>query len=331
MPKVTDFDRFAMIVGAPRSGTTTMSKMIRTHPKVAEPFVKEPHFFSLHDLSGLDDDALRAAVERDYLDKFFDDTDSSTPVGFDGSVSYLYTPEQLEPVVRLWPNSRFIVGVRDPMTLLPSLHRRLLYVGDETIRDFAEAWDAVGDRAKGHRIPRSCLDPRFLRYDQAPLYASYLERLFAAVGRDRCAIVLFDDLIADPMREYHRLMPYLGLEPQDDVDLTSEREGRAVRWYWLQRLLKRPPRALHPYLAGQLHKRRLDKRGRDDSERREKALSLRTRLLRWNRIDEKPATRVPLRVQREIRVTFKDDVERLGGLIGRDLGHWLKVDERAAD
>ena len=43
LPKVSDFERFAMIVGAPRCGTTTMSKMLGDHPSVSPPFVKEPH------------------------------------------------------------------------------------------------------------------------------------------------------------------------------------------------------------------------------------------------------------------------------------------------
>ena len=53
MPQIGDFERFAVVVGAPRSGTTTMSKMLRTHPNVAVPFVKEPHYFTQHDLRGL--------------------------------------------------------------------------------------------------------------------------------------------------------------------------------------------------------------------------------------------------------------------------------------
>jgi len=316
-----------MIVGAPRCGTTTMSKMTWNHPAVTAPFVKEPHFFAMHDFRGLDDEALRARVEHEYLEKFFDNVEPGHSVGFDGSVSYLYVPEQLEPVVRLWPKSRFVVGVRDPMKLLPSLHRRLLYVGDETIRDFTEAWDAVPDRAAGRRIPRSCLDPRFLRYEEAARYATYLDRLFKSVGRERCHVVLFDDLVADPMCEYGRIMKFLELNALPDVDLSGEREGRAVRWYWLQRLLKRPPKMLHPYLAGQLHKRRLHARGHDDSKKRKKALSLRTRLLRWNRFENAQPISVPLRVQREIRDHYEDEVQRLSKMIDRDLSHWLQVDE----
>jgi hypothetical protein len=33
---------------------------------------------------------------------------------------------------------------------------------------------------------------------------------------------------------------------------------------------------------------------------------------------------LPLQVQREIKAQFQDEVDRLGGLIGRDMSDWLQ-------
>jgi hypothetical protein len=332
MPQIGDFERFAVVVGAPRSGTTTMSKMLRTHPNVAVPFVKEPHYFTQHDLRGLPETELKKRVETEYLGKFFDDPLPGQFVGADGSVSYLYVPEQLEPILRLWPDSRFIVGVRDPLTLLPSLHRRLIYVGDENIMSFEEAWAAVPDRAAGRRIPRSCVDPRFLRYEEAGRYATYIERLFATVGRERCFISVFDDLIDDPRGQYERIMTFLGLDPQSEVDLSGEREGRTIRYPWLQQLLKRPPKFMHPYFAGKLYRRRMKDPGSESHGRKaapSRLLSVRKRLLEWNRRDDVGKEPISLSVQQQIREHFKDEIDRLGSLIDRDLSHWLQPREQA--
>jgi hypothetical protein len=328
MPKIEDFENFAFIVGAPRCGTTTMSRMLRAHPEVDVPFVKEPHFFTQHDLRGLSDSELRNRIERDYLNHFFTKPEPPQRVGLDGSVSYLYTPERLEPVLRIWPDARFIVGVRDPMALLPSLHRRLIYIGDETLIRFEDAWAAVPDRAAGRRIPRSCIDPRLLRYDEAGRFATYVERLFATVGRERCLVVVFDDLIAEPSREHRRILDFLGLTPVELADVPAERESRGVRYPWLQRLLKRPPKILHPYLAGIQHRRRfLDGGGKHLANKEDgalgKALSLRKRILKWNDA-ERPRDPISNEVQQEIRLYFQDEVDRLGKLIGRDLSHWLQ-------
>ena len=55
----------------------------------------------------------------------------------------------------------------------------------------------------------------------------------------------------------------------------------------------------------------------------DKILSLRKRILRWNDA-ENPSEPIPPRIQQEIRIHFRDEVERLESLIGRDLGHWLQ-------
>jgi hypothetical protein len=329
MPTVADFDRFAFVVGAPRCGTTTISRVLGSHPQLCFSAVKEPHFFSQHDLRGLSDAELKERVERDYLERFFEVPPADHHIGGDGSVSYLYTPEQMAPILRLWPDSRFIISVRDPMTMLPSLHERLIYIGDETLPRFDDAWAASADRAAGRRIPRSCVDPRWLRYDEAGRFGSYVERMFASVGRERCHVVLFDDLTENPVGEFEKIFDFLGLHRLEEIEVRPERAGQSVRLQWLQRILKRPPKAVRGYLAGEHYRRRVQK---NPDERNGKAvaldavMSVRKRLLRWNRT-EAPKREVPLHVQQEIREALHGEVERLGALIGRDLSHWLQPRE----
>jgi hypothetical protein len=326
MPQIADIDRFIFIVGAPRCGTTTMARWLQAHPQVLFPFVKEPHFFAQHDLRGLDDAELRRGVDEDYLDYFFPEPAAGQKIGADCSVSYLYTPEQLEPALKLWPKSRFIVGLRDPLTFLPSLHKRLIFTGDENIRRFEDAWAAISDRAAGRRIPWSTIEPRWLRYDEAARYGTYVERLFAAVGRERCLVMLFDDLVAGPAEQHRRLLEFAGLDPMPSPALKAERESKGVRFLFLQQLLKHPPRALLPYLASVRHHGRFDKQAGARAKTTAPGSgrkSLRKRLLRWNKVpDEKRP--VPITVQREIKAHFQEEVDRLGALIGRDLGHWLQ-------
>ena len=323
MAQIRDIDRFIFIVGAPRSGTTTLSRMIEAHPQILFPFVKEPHFFSQFDFRGLDEAELRERIQTDYLEHYFGDATPGRNIGADGSVSYLYAPEQLEPVLKLWPESRFVVGVRDPLTLLPSLHRRLLWTGDENIRRFEDAWTAIPDRAAGRRIPWSAMDPRFLRYDQAARLGTYVERLFNAVGRERCMVSVFDDLVADPDAQYRRLIAFAGLRPQPVPAIRAERESMGVRSLFIQKLLKRPPRPLLRYLASRQFRNRFDKTDDQPGKNPPDRISLRRRIIEWNKVDE-PKRPVPLPVQREIQASFQDEVDKLGALIGRDLGHWLQ-------
>lgn len=323
MPSIQQFDRFAFVVGAPRCGTTAIARFLAKHPEIAFSAVKEPHFFSQHDLRGLSAKDLERTVEDEYLHRFFAGRGAESRIGGDGSVSYLYTPEQMEAILRLWPESRFIIAVRDPLAMLPSLHQRLIYIGDETLRDFQDAWAATPERAAGRKIPRSCIDPRWLRYDEAGRLATYVERMFATVGRDRCLVVVFDDLVTDPAGQGARILDFLGVKAIDTIELKPARSTSNVRYPWLQRLLKRPPKALRNLLGGKHFHKRMNGSPQSDGAAFEAVMTVRKRLIRWNRIPA-PDLCVPLHVQHDIQARLRDEVDRLGELIGRDLSHWLQ-------
>ncbi len=324
--KIADLPRFIFFVGAPRCGTTALSAYLKAHPRICHPLVKEPHFFLQHDTRKLDPAALRDLVEREYLDRYYAGCGGGRDTGIDGSVSYLYAPDHLVPALSLWPDAKFVIALRDPMTMLPSLHGRLKYTGDETIDTFEDAWAAIPDRVAGRRIPRSCYEPRWLRYDEAGRFATYVERMFAMVGRERCFISLFDDLVADPEGQYRALCAFVGIEPDPSTDFAARRESRGFRYGWLQRLLKRPPSFARDYLAGKKfaqRERSLDAPVSDDGLA-EKFFSFRKRILRWNRIPL-PKRPIPVAVQADIRTRLKPEIDRLERLIERDLSHWLEV------
>ena len=323
---ISDLPRFVFIVGAPRCGTTTIAAFFKQHPRICFPTVKEPHFFVQHDVTALDDHALRNLTEREFLDRFYTHCSSERDIGVDGSVSYLYVPERLLPALRLWPDAKFVIAVRDPMTMLPSLHSRLKYTGDETIARFEDAWAAIPDRAAGRRIPRSALDPRWLRYEEAGRFGTYVEQFFDTIGRERCFVSLFDDLVADPDKQYRAICEFVGIAPFAGTNLAPRRESRGFRFGWLQRLLKRPPGFARDYLAGKQFRQRERNLDADLDEDRaiDKFFSIRKRVLRWNRIplEKRP---IPLEVQNDIRARLAGEIERLGRVIGRDLSHWLEV------
>ena len=321
--------RFAFIVGAPRCGTTTLASTLKQNPQVCFSSVKEPHYFSRHELGELDEAALHRLIEEDYLARFFDHCGeearhcgSEARIAAEGSVTYLYTPDQMAPILRLWPDAKFIIAVRDPLQMLPSLHARLLVTGDETIRSFPKAWAAIAERAQGRAIPRTTMDPRWLRYDEAGSLGSHIQRFFDAVGRERCHVVLFDELSGDPQGTYARMCEFLGIEPWAGTDFAARRGNMGFRVGWLQRLLKRPPKAMHTVLAGHQFRQREKELGSRESPAVAALLKFRKRLLRWNKVS---ATRAPLdpALRAIIIERMRDEVILLSRIIDRDLSHWL--------
>lgn len=319
-----EISRCAFIVGAPRCGTTFIARHLQKHPDVCFSKVKEPHFFSATDLRDLSDDQLRREVRSSYLDRFFPHR-AGHPLLAEGSVTYLYTPLQLEPVLRLWPNCKFIIALRDPMQMVPSLHQRLRCIGDETVRDFEQAWALVQARRQGRAIPRRCVEPRWLDYWESGRLGHYLEQFFRCVGRDRCFISLFDDLISDPAGQYRRILEFLELPDDHQSDFKPERQSSGFRFPWLQRLLKRPPSVALSILGSEAHQFRFSnghkRHGRSLSKT---ILAARKRLIQWNRTPA-PPVQLSARVQADIRARFRDDVRSLERIISRDLSHWLST------
>lgn len=317
---------FAFIVGAPRCGTTSLARYLRKHPDVCFASTKEPHFFSRFDLRGLDGAELERTVSDGYLRRYFNHCDDPAKLRMEGSVTSLYAAEQMvEPVLRLWPDARFIIALRDPMEMLPSLHQRLLTQGDEIEQDFARAWALRHERAAGRKVPRSCADPRFLQYEEAASLGKHAERFVAAAGRERCYFTFIDAFRADPRGEYLRVLEFLGLADDGRTDFPNDRPGSGFRFGWLQRLLKRPPVVTRAVLAGKAFEQHLKPVGKKPKGKwAAGALKKgRKRLLTWNRVEQRPAPLSP-ELRGEIADLMRDDVAKLAELTGRDLSGWLK-------
>jgi len=78
------------LVGAPRCGTTALSKALSDNPKISFSKPKETHFF-LNDRSGVPVEEIR----RRYLESFHPNLSRETQAIGDGSVSYLYNPDAI--------------------------------------------------------------------------------------------------------------------------------------------------------------------------------------------------------------------------------------------
>jgi hypothetical protein len=319
-PGLDETSRWAFIVGAPRCGTTSLSEYLRGHPEVCFSTPKEPHFFLMEDLRGRSVEEARRTISSKYLSRFFSERQRQS-VFAEGSVSYFYAPERLEPILKLWPRAKFIICVRNPVEMVPSLHQRLFYNGDETERQFERAWSLVPTRREGRSIPRSCLDPRFLDYWEAGYLGKHLEKFLEVVGRERCMISVFDDFKADPGREYRRVLEFLDLPDDHKSDFDRHAESKDCRIAWVHRLMKRPPRAAM-WLFDSEDLQVIEGSGSEPSPLLEKILDIRQRIINWNKV---PATKPHIDGQLvdEMRAMFQDDVALLSKLLGRNLNHWM--------
>jgi hypothetical protein len=304
------------IVGAPRCGTTALSRYLAAHPQICFSRPKESHYL-LHRHRQVS----RNEWMRRYIDQFFGHCQSHHQAVGEGSVSYLYSPIAIRRILRLNPHAKFIVAVRNPLDLLPSYHLRMRYLMQEDREDFQTAWQLQKRRLQGEEIPPFCRDRRLLQYTEVGKVGKYLERLIKMVGRDRCLILVFDDLMNHPQQVYQQVCHFLGVEDDGRTEFPATQVSRFYRYAWFQRLLFHPPAFLMSLASRSSFKSPWMQWNRLI------ALRLHRWLLQINSFPSKPPSLTP-QMKAQLRATYASDVERLSDLLGRDLSHWIRTPVR---
>jgi len=299
------------IIGAPRCGTTSLSRYLMRHPQVCFSRPKETHYFA--QLRGLPtEDELKC----DYIDRYFAHQTAEQPLAGEGSVSYIHLPAAIEQILHFNPEAKFIAMVRNPLTMLPSYHQKMLFLLQEKEADFDRAWALQAERAQGRNLPGTCLDPRLLNYKEVASLGAQVERLFAMVGRERAHVIVFDDFTSDTLTVYRALLDFLELDYDGQTEFERRFESQMYRSYWLQYLFFKTATKGGKFADTLERKRR---KYREDGTIKPNLIK---RITKLNKGPVKPAPLTP-QVADTIREALHDDVRLLGHTLQRDLGFWL--------
>jgi len=221
------------IVGAPKSGTTSLYEYLNLHPEVGMSSVKEPCYFASDFQSTKYPDS-----EEKYLSLF--ESDSSLRYLGEGSTTYLYSTKAAQEIADYCPNAKIIMMLRQPTDLAVSLHAQRLKEGDETIPDCEDAIKAEVKRANGDEVPANFHYPKeYLLYSEVPLYAEQIQRYLARFPRGAIHVVLFEKFKDSPQREFLKICRFLCIDPPIDLDLVHHNPGRIPKNIRLHRLLKK--------------------------------------------------------------------------------------------
>jgi len=308
--ELTFFPDF-FIIGAPRCGTTSLSRYLERHPQICFSKPKEPHYFSMADA-----DCTPADIQAQYLARFFRHYHTGYRAVGEGSVSYLYSPQAVDLILKCNPAAKFLAMVRNPIDMIHSYHYRMLFTLDEDIADFSQAWALQNARSRGEKIPRRCRDPHLLQYAEIGKLAAQIERLFQKVTANHHMVIVFDDFVKDTLSSYRDALAFINVEDDGRTSFPPKMVSKSYRIRWLQQLCYRPPRRVMELIEVSESRQRTTPGKKKPFVRR-----LRKRLTRFNTIRKKPP---PLddRMRAILRDTFSCDIKRLETLLGRDLGHW---------
>jgi hypothetical protein len=292
-----------LIIGAGKAGTTSLYHYLRQHPQVFMSPAKEPKFFALEghplDFRGPHDDRIRRGTTTslaEYL-ALFDQVRDEAAIG-EASTIYLGDPRAPGAIAERIPDARLVAILRHPAERAFSAHQHLVRDGYEPLTRFEDALAAESQRmADGWYVQ--------YQYQDRGYYGRQLQRYFDRFDRDRIRIYLYEEFLADPRRLLADLFGFLGVDPGFQPDISSwhnvsgqPRSAGLQRWLTRSHPLKEALKARIPARWG--HR-----------------LISRVQAVNVVRSALEPETR-----QRLIRA-YRDDIEQLQGLIGRDLSHWL--------
>lgn len=254
-------------VGYPKSGSTTFYYLLKSHPEIFTPEVKELNFFNADFIfefkKHLGQNHFELATsEEDYSNLFLGAADrikgDFTPVN-------VFSEDAPKNIFKYNPSARILISIREPISFLRSFHFQSLYNLIEDEPDFLKALSLEESRRIGQNIPKYCHNPFYLYYSLLVEYRKHIKRYIDVFGPENVKIILFDDIVANEYKIYWEILCFLGVKNVDFVPPRPDTNpSHALRFIWLRKFLFTPsvkkflytktPHALLP-LAGKISQR----------------------------------------------------------------------------
>jgi len=218
-----------VIIGAAKSGTTTLYDTLSRHPQVIPALLKETNYFSKAKSRGED-------WYRTYFYHSGYDCKGQRIAG-EASPKYLLDPQVPERVARLLPDVRLIAILRDPADRAISHYHHTAWLGYD-VMPIDEAVDSAIDSIdpfKNCPWPETYAHLTENRAVQANgkahlignltafgLYANQLAHWFQYFDQERLLLIKSEDFFADPGRTFANICRYLDIDEMP-VDIVKKR------------------------------------------------------------------------------------------------------------
>ena len=204
------------IVGHRKCGTTALYRMLRAHPQIYMPELKEPWFLArdLH-IPSTPSSPLPRTLE-DYL-ALFSDAGPMQRIG-EATPSYLLSRSAAADIAELQPQARIIAILREPASFLRSLHLQTVQNHAETETDLRAALALEPLRRQGKAIPRDAVRPEDLLYSEHVRYVEQLRRYHAVFAPEQVLVLIYDDFRNDNAATIRRVLRFLDVDEAHEVE-----------------------------------------------------------------------------------------------------------------
>lgn len=290
------------LIGAAKSGTTTLYSALIEHPQVFFSSLKEPNFFN--------DEANFSQGLDWYVNTYFAGAEAF-PARIEGTTRYLYWGEKVAPRLQAIDqdeNIRLIAIFREPVERAYSMYwhkRRRNWEDQDT---FEEALAAEESRLAENWDKLYSTGETLFGYFREGCYASRMRPFLECFPRERILLLLFDDLKDNFTGTMNRLFRFLEVNPKVRIKPRVSNAYSSTRSQLLKRMmsLSSPIRQVAKYLVPVPYREGF-KRSLRKANRKQTAY---------------PPMRADTR--RALKARYREEMLAFEEIIGRDLSQWYE-------
>ena len=217
-----------VILGAMKSGTSSLYNFVIKHPAIASASRKELDYFSVQSKWG--ELWYRSNFPTKLSGHYFYKKNNQKLLSGEASPIYLFYPMVPNRMKEMLPNIKLIVILRNPVDRAYSQYNHILRVNEETL-SFEKAIELEEERCAGER-EQLIKDPDFVpkhycihAYLARGVYADQLEDWFRYYKRKQFLILTTEDFHQNSQRTLDQVFDFLGVSPFQAENLKNRNIG----------------------------------------------------------------------------------------------------------
>jgi Sulfotransferase domain len=199
-------------IGAARSGSSWVGNVLRKHPDIAISEPKEVRYFNRYQIPVGKDKGRLNPNHAQTLDWYYKRFAHAKEGQIRGEISPVYLLDEVAApaIKKVFPDIKLILCVRNPVKRAYSSYRlhRGLGVIDEMSFEQALEQEVI--------------------YVEMGLYAKQLKHYLDYFERKQILVVVFEQLIKDPAKEFKRIFEFLGVAPDAGIDYSAKDTNESV-------------------------------------------------------------------------------------------------------
>ena len=290
-----------LIVGAAKSGTTSLHNYLKQHSDIFMSDHKEPHFFINNEI-GTNRIPNGISKYDDYI-ALFKNSESYKYRG-ESSTMYLQFPDISIKNINKYLNDdvKIIIMLRNPIERAFSGYQ---HVKRYNVMENLDFEDAIKQCENRYFINTNFTPAT--RYINIGLYYNMVKKFQANFG-ENMHIVIYDDFIADTQNELSKIFSFLNIS---DCVINTNQKHMVGGWQWKNSFLKKlflKKNLLNKFIRFILPFQSFKK-------------ILRNRLVQ---VFSTPVVKMKDTTKSSLQNLYKEDLKKLSTIIDRDLKIWLK-------